>query len=145
MFKNSKSKFKKQLAKAMLSLTLVGSVGASVMPVSAETKTFSVTATQGTNFASARASKSASAYENCGYITPTYFSKDGSVICWIQNVRNASIKTEEVALAKGTEGVTRYRYYIKSATTSEKYMVGTRGAVVHSGSNEIVLKGRYTP
>lgn len=88
--------------------------------------------------------KSGSNYENCFYVTPTYFSTTGSVSAISQNVNNPSIYSHTVTLSSGGANVARSAYYVNNAPANQPYKMKLTFGSASVGS-KINVKGRYTP
>ena len=82
-----------------------------------------------------------SLYENCAYITPSYFSKTGSVRFWVEG---NNVTTEKKIISSGGVNVTRYLYYTSSAPTGGSYYVGGRVVSIYSGTS-MRVRGAFTP
>lgn len=84
-----------------------------------------------------------SKFENCAYITPSYFSKIGNVWFWIK-MKGQSVQTEKILLSYGSEGATRHMYYTSTPTAGLNYHVGAKIGSVSSG-NTMNVRGAFTP
>lgn len=82
-----------------------------------------------------------SLYENCAYITPSYFSKSGSVKFWVEG---NGVTTEKIIISFGGVNVTRNPYYTTSAPAGGSYYVGGRVTSISSGTN-MRVRGAFTP
>ena len=81
------------------------------------------------------------AYENCAYITPSYFSKNGAVDFWVEG---NGVTTERVNIPFGGVNHTRHPYYTSSAPAGGSYYVGGRVTSISSGTSMRVM-GAFTP
>lgn len=80
-------------------------------------------------------------YENCAYITPSYFSKTGSVRFWVEG---NGVTTERKIISSGGVNVKRYLYYTTSAPAGGSYYVGGRVVAISSGTS-MRVRGAFTP
>lgn len=134
---------KKTIVTALIAAMVLASPGLFTSTVHAETKDFDfVPIKNARTLDSHGASKAGgSSYENCAYITPTYFSQVGNVDFWVQG---NGVMTNIVNISSGGVNVTRHRYYTTSAPAGGTYYVGGRVTSAVNG-NSIHVKGRFTP
>lgn len=110
----------------------------------AATGNYDFTVTTSNTYDSHYASKAGGAsFENCAYITPSYFSKTGTVWFWVK-MKGQNVQTEKKQFSSGSEGNTRVLYYTSTPTSGLLYHVGGKIQTVSSG-NTINVKGAFTP
>lgn len=84
------------------------------------------------------------AYDNCFYLTPTYFSQTGNASFRSMQKGNSDVRTGWLTVSSGSQNVKRSKYYNVTAASAKQYKLqGRRGSV--SAGNSITVNGRWTP
>lgn len=138
-------KSKLKLTILTFALLIFGGIAGAV-DTHAQTISFNLTPASGSPKWSDAAEKNASSYENCCYVTPTYFGKTGSIGAKSYSTANSAICTGTISISSGGVNVGRSSYYVQSAPagSGKTYKLKVTFGSAASGSS-IQVKGRYTP
>ena len=137
-------RYKKISIFMLLAVIMVASMGGKPIIAQAETGSYNFTVGTTNTYDDHYASKAGgSKFENCAYITPSYFSKTGNAWFWVK-MKGQSVQTEKLLLSYGSETVTRHPYYTSTPTANLSYHVGAKIGSVSSG-NTMNVKGSFTP